>query len=360
MTYQPEPRAKAVLLNSSAAMVSRVNRIRIRLAFISLTPRPRSRTTARPGTRCSTALCRASTPRPRPARLPPSRRSVRYVRDYLNGSTANTGNHWVEIEAYGSRTTAHIANYYEVGDFLRKPVWSFDGSLLYGLAGGGSYMNGNPAYWDLENGEFKKCSRDLPFFQWIEWSGNQENLKEVLIGNAYSIIIMDLTKCKLINKLVDYSGDHTKHVSGLSLYQATQELLYGLITFDQNHLEKYAIIKLDLKIDKFVVLTQGISPSWSPDGSQIAYVGVDGIYIMNSDGSNSRLLVKHQFLDPREAGTGDDQAMPRWSLDGKWIIYYRCDGRICATTDATIYKVGSVGGQEEKIIDGGAFPSWKP
>ena len=35
-------------------------------------------------------------------------RSVRYVRDYLNGSTANASNHWVEIEAYGSRTTAHV------------------------------------------------------------------------------------------------------------------------------------------------------------------------------------------------------------------------------------------------------------
>jgi RHS repeat-associated protein len=38
---------------------------------------------------------------------------VRYVRDYLNGSTSNTGDHWVEIEVYGSRTVAYIGNYYE-------------------------------------------------------------------------------------------------------------------------------------------------------------------------------------------------------------------------------------------------------
>jgi RHS repeat-associated protein len=42
-----------------------------------------------------------------------SARSVRYVRDYLNGSTSNSGNHWVEIEVYGSRTMAYIGNYYE-------------------------------------------------------------------------------------------------------------------------------------------------------------------------------------------------------------------------------------------------------
>jgi len=27
-------------------------------------------------------------------------RKVRYIRDWLNGSTSNTGNHWVEIQAY--------------------------------------------------------------------------------------------------------------------------------------------------------------------------------------------------------------------------------------------------------------------
>jgi RHS repeat-associated protein len=40
-------------------------------------------------------------------------RSVRYVRDYLNGSTSNSGNHWVEIEVYGSRTMVYLGNYYE-------------------------------------------------------------------------------------------------------------------------------------------------------------------------------------------------------------------------------------------------------
>jgi RHS repeat-associated protein len=42
-----------------------------------------------------------------------SARSVRYVRDYLNGSTSNSGDHWVEIEVYGSRTVANIGNYYD-------------------------------------------------------------------------------------------------------------------------------------------------------------------------------------------------------------------------------------------------------
>jgi hypothetical protein len=40
-------------------------------------------------------------------------RNVRYVRDWLNGSTSNAGNHWVEIEVWGRASTVYIGNYYE-------------------------------------------------------------------------------------------------------------------------------------------------------------------------------------------------------------------------------------------------------
>jgi hypothetical protein len=40
-------------------------------------------------------------------------RNVRYVRDYLNGSTANTGDHWVEMEVWGTANTAYVGNYFE-------------------------------------------------------------------------------------------------------------------------------------------------------------------------------------------------------------------------------------------------------
>ncbi|MBU1747801.1 MAG: discoidin domain-containing protein, partial [Chloroflexi bacterium] len=40
-------------------------------------------------------------------------RSVRYVRDYVNGSTANIYNHWVEIQVWGRANVAYVGNYYE-------------------------------------------------------------------------------------------------------------------------------------------------------------------------------------------------------------------------------------------------------
>jgi len=38
---------------------------------------------------------------------------VRYVRDWINGSTSNVGNHWVEIQVWGQRSVTYIGNYLE-------------------------------------------------------------------------------------------------------------------------------------------------------------------------------------------------------------------------------------------------------
>ena len=50
---------------------------------------------------------------------------------------------------------------------------------------------------------------------------------------------------------------------------------------------------------------------------------------------------------------------PRWSPDGKWLIYHRCDGYSCVVDENAIYKVEISTGKEEKVIDGGAFPDWR-
>jgi Tol biopolymer transport system component len=58
----------------------------------------------------------------------------------------------------------------------------------------------------------------------------------------------------------------------------------------------------------------GSSPSWSPHGTQLAFVranrtGRAGIYLVRRDGSDLRRLT-----------TGGD---PAWSPDGKWIAFVR-------------------------------------
>ncbi len=57
----------------------------------------------------------------------------------------------------------------------------------------------------------------------------------------------------------------------------------------------------------------GAQPSWSPDGSQLAFVRRNDIYIVAEDGRGSRLLV-------RDAGD------PAWSPDGRLIAFVRRNG----------------------------------
>jgi Tol biopolymer transport system component len=61
-------------------------------------------------------------------------------------------------------------------------------------------------------------------------------------------------------------------------------------------------------------LTEGMDPSWSPDGSKLAlarWTTPWGIYIINADGSNERLLFSSNVA-----------RAPVWSPDGSQIAFY--------------------------------------
>lgn len=66
-------------------------------------------------------------------------------------------------------------------------------------------------------------------------------------------------------------------------------------------------------------LTGGLDPAISPDGAQVAFtrIGSDnGIYLINIDGSNERKIF----------GERDGLMSPKWSPDGKWLVFARNDG----------------------------------
>ena len=65
-------------------------------------------------------------------------------------------------------------------------------------------------------------------------------------------------------------------------------------------------------------LTTGFDPALSPDGSQVAFTrsgGENGIYLINTDGSN-----EHKIFGEREL-----LLSPKWSPDGKWLAFVRGD-----------------------------------
>jgi uncharacterized protein YraI len=75
----------------------------------------------------------------------------------------------------------------------------------------------------------------------------------------------------------------------------------------------------DLASGSLRPLTGGFDPAISPDGTQIAFTRLgaqNGVYLINVDGSNERKIF----------GEREGLRSPKWSPDGKWIVFSRADG----------------------------------
>ena len=75
----------------------------------------------------------------------------------------------------------------------------------------------------------------------------------------------------------------------------------------------------DLGTDTLHPLTGGIDPALSPDGRTVAFTrdgGGNGLYVINIDGSDERLLYNERPL----------LRSPKWSPDGHWLVFSRSNG----------------------------------
>jgi Tol biopolymer transport system component len=82
-------------------------------------------------------------------------------------------------------------------------------------------------------------------------------------------------------------------------------------------------------------------PAWSPDGSKIAFWRYDGIYLVGRDGRGLHLIKRNA-------------AAPYWSPDGKKIAYTKVGG-----ADSGIY-VMNADGTGQHMLARGDFPAWSP
>lgn len=84
----------------------------------------------------------------------------------------------------------------------------------------------------------------------------------------------------------------------------------------------------DLATGDLRLLTGGFDPSFSPDGQQVAFTragGEHGLYLINVDGSNERLIFSGREL----------LRSPKWSPDGQYIVFERGDEVLrCERDDA--------------------------
>jgi Tol biopolymer transport system component len=172
-------------------------------------------------------------------------------------------------------------------------------------------------------------------------------------------MILDLSTCTITSTIVNLNNGTWYEVLGISYSQERDELVYGVSSWDGYNPMTYQLILLEMDTGKETFLGEGFYPQWSPDSTQIAYVGVDGLYLMYPDGSNQQQLLSHTFVGNHRC-VGVIVTLPRWTPDGEWLLYHRCGIDDCAVSDNSIYRLSILTGQEEMIIDGGAYPAWRP
>lgn len=96
-------------------------------------------------------------------------------------------------------------------------------------------------------------------------------------------------------------------------------------------------------------ITSGSSVDMSPTGDLITYIKDDSVYMANSDGSEPVRLTNGKFPE--------FDSSPRWSPDGKKIVFSRSDGNIY-TVDAESKKITRLTDAEEGVYH--SSPDWSP
>ena len=104
------------------------------------------------------------------------------------------------------------------------------------------------------------------------------------------------------------------------------------------HKDRDDLVILDVKKDREaqrirIPLNGLTTPSWSPDGKQLAFTGYDGglsdLFVVNADGSDLHRLTNDKYAD----------LQPSWSPDGKTIAFATDRG---AVTDFEALKFGNL------------------
>jgi TolB protein len=238
-----------------------------------------------------------------------------------------------------------IAFAHDHSDFNSIPglfVMNSDGSGLTQLTGGGNQGATKPG-WSLDG--------DRIAFGYEQYDSNTQ------IGSCnVAIISVDGGQVTLLD---NSSSPDISQVGGPEPSwspDGSQIAFNKIVAPDSPYQYKtnIYIMNSDGSNQRKLTSTKSISPSWSPDGTKLAFTcdnaGVAGICVINSDGSGFKLLAK-------------DGKSPTWSPDGRYIAYANRDPWcILCLNSGQLWVMKADGSQQTKITNGpiDQNPAWRP
>ena len=220
-----------------------------------------------------------------------------------------------------------------------SPRWSPDGRFLAFVSGRQDGKGGQIWLLDRRGGEAQRITTLKGGVDDFVWSPDSKRLALVLDVETDSVARADTTEHKTPKPIV------------INRYNFKQDIT-GYLGSKRSHLALFDVASR--KLDTLTsTLADDDSPSWSPDGTRLAFVRQalpepgkeldNDIYVIDARPG----AVAKQLTD----FAGPDDGRPSWSPDGKWIAFVRGDEpRFSAYNLSKLTVVPSDGSAPARVV----------